>query len=179
MDKVDFPLNLVYLKYFCDTIKCGSLSAAARMNYVTQPAVTQAIAKLEEALCKQLFKRQHKSLKPTLEGELLYERGLGIFQAIRQVEEELENRDKSSTGRVDVACTHSFALSIFPVVLNKFKKAWPQIHVNVHLGGAEFIKNHVKIFLTWFEENTLQAEWRQDSLPRHIPSQEEEMSECV
>jgi LysR family transcriptional regulator, carnitine catabolism transcriptional activator len=43
-------INLMHLKFFCDAVTFSSISEAAKRNYVTQSAVSQAIAKLEQIL---------------------------------------------------------------------------------------------------------------------------------
>ena len=50
-------MNIRFLKTFCDIVDSGSLSKAARLNNVTQSAVSQQLAKLEEELDVPLIQR--------------------------------------------------------------------------------------------------------------------------
>ncbi len=58
-------LNLIYLKYFCDAVKHGSVSGSARENFVSQSAISQGIIQLEKSLGKELMTHQANRFKPT------------------------------------------------------------------------------------------------------------------
>lgn len=135
------PLNLVYLKYFCDAVKHGSVSASAKTNCVSQSAVSQAIAKLEEGMGYDLIEHQPNRFKVTKEGERLFEGSKSIFQTIRVVEEGLAEEGK---GRIEFACTHSFALALLPQHLKRAGKDFPNLHLSFRLGHTGIIKEWIK-----------------------------------
>lgn len=58
-------LNIRHLAAVAAVVDCGSISEAARMVHLTQPAVTQGIAKLETQLALPLFYRQPGGMQPT------------------------------------------------------------------------------------------------------------------
>ncbi len=60
-----FFLNLRHMRAAVATFRDGSLSAAARSVYLTQPAITQGLAKLEAALGHRLFERTVEGMRPT------------------------------------------------------------------------------------------------------------------
>lgn len=66
---IKFPLNLFHLKYFLDAVKHGSISASDETNHISQSAISQAIAKLEEGLGCSLLIHQPKQFKITDEGK--------------------------------------------------------------------------------------------------------------
>lgn len=68
-------MNLRNLRYFCSAYEAGSTVAAARLCHVTQPAISNAIAQLEEELDTQLFTRQQRGLVPTAAGIRLFRLG--------------------------------------------------------------------------------------------------------
>lgn len=57
--------NLGHLLAFCEVVRRGSVTAAARAVHVTQPAVTQAVSSVERALGARLFQRTPTGLRPT------------------------------------------------------------------------------------------------------------------
>lgn len=67
-------LNLRHLRAFCEVAACGSISAASQRVYLSQPAITQAIAKLESVLNTSLFVRSSTGMLPTETGRLLARR---------------------------------------------------------------------------------------------------------
>ena len=67
-------MNISYdwYKIFCIAAEYGSITVAAEKMFISQPAVSQTIRQLEEALDCSLFLRTSKGVKLTAEGELLY-----------------------------------------------------------------------------------------------------------
>ena len=63
--------NLRHLRAFCEVAKCHSVSRASRGIYLSQPAITQAIAKLEKQLGVGLFKRRSDGMFATEAGQVL------------------------------------------------------------------------------------------------------------
>lgn len=75
-------LNIRHLRAFVKTIELGTLQAAARSVNLSQSAVTQAIAKLEDQLDIRLFSRQNNGMVPTQAANLIYPRALRILDFI-------------------------------------------------------------------------------------------------
>lgn len=138
------PLNLMYLKYFCDAVKQGSVSASARENFVSQSAISQAIGQLEKALGKELITHQANRFKPTQEGLLIFEKAKPVFHQIGELERALIEDDGVISGRIEFACMHSFALALLPKCLQKVKKEWPKLHVNFRLAHTDIIREWIK-----------------------------------
>ncbi|MGE6036604.1 helix-turn-helix domain-containing protein, partial [Klebsiella pneumoniae] len=69
MERLD--VNLRHLRAFLAIMESGSVTAAAREVHLTQPAVTQGIAKLELRFGVPLFERQPRRMIPTDEARIL------------------------------------------------------------------------------------------------------------
>ena len=85
-----FDLNLRHLRAVAAIRRCGSVSRAAGQVALSQPAVTQGVAKLEAQLGLRLFERGPSGMTPTLEGDRLSDRieaaagaMIAAFDAIR------------------------------------------------------------------------------------------------
>lgn len=77
-------LNLRHLRAFQEVARCNSVSLASRRVYLSQPAITQAIAKLEAMLNAPLFERRRDGMTVTEPGQFFLarvERALGQLQA--------------------------------------------------------------------------------------------------
>lgn len=138
------PLNLIYLKYFCDAVKYGSISASARQNFVSQSAISQGISNLERSLGKELITHQKNRFKATQEGLTVYEKAKPVFNGVLELEDSLWAEEGSISGRIEFACTHSFALALLPHCLKMVKKEYPQLHINFRLGHTDLIKDLIK-----------------------------------
>lgn len=135
------PYNMTYLKYFCDAAKYESISRSAKMNFVTQSAVSQGIVKLEAALGTVLISHQPNRFKLTESGKKLFLHAQHIFKAIQKAEEELKD---SEQGSITFGCTHSFALTCLPRYLNLANKLLPKIQIQFRLGQYYAIKDWIR-----------------------------------
>lgn len=137
-------MNILYLKYFCDAVKFGSISASAKTNFVSQSAISQGIAKLEGSLGQKLTTHQQNRFQVTQEGQYVFEKGLEILKNMHELKDNLTVKEGIYTGKVDFACMHSFALAVLPAYLKKAQQLWPDMHVNFRLGHTDIIKTLIK-----------------------------------
>ncbi len=82
MERLD--VNLRHLRAFLAIMESGSVTAAAREVHLTQPAVTQGIAKLELRFGVPLFERQPRRMIPTDEARILAPRATAIIRLLGQ-----------------------------------------------------------------------------------------------
>ena len=137
------PYNFLYLKYFRDAARFGSISKAALENHVSQSAVSQGIAKLEESLGAQLILHQPNTFRLTSFGERLAEKSHEIFSTIRALEEELTST-AGELKRLSFASMHSLAYLILPKLLKRATKKWPQLEVTFRLAHTDGVMDMVK-----------------------------------
>ena len=64
--------NLSQYKIFYEVAKAGNISKAAKELYISQPAISKAISKLEDSLGLSLFTRSSRGVQLTSEGEILF-----------------------------------------------------------------------------------------------------------
>jgi DNA-binding transcriptional LysR family regulator len=136
-------LSLVNLKYFCDAVRLGGLSAAAKANFVTQSAISQGILKLEKSLGISLLAHHPNRLRLTSQGEAIFNDSMELLKKITDFQNNL-TQDGLSLGELEFACTHSFALAVIPPYLKRFREEYPEVKVNFHLGNDQNIIQMVK-----------------------------------
>jgi DNA-binding transcriptional LysR family regulator len=78
-------LRLRDLHVLLTLVQCGSMAKAAQRLAVSQPAVSKAIANLEQTLGVRLLDRGPQGVEPTLYGNALVRRGLAVFDELRKV----------------------------------------------------------------------------------------------
>lgn len=81
LDPINF--NFRHLRAFCEVVSCGSISEAAAHVHLSQPAITQAIAKLEHILGCALFTRASTGMTPTVAGNIMAARATRALDKIR------------------------------------------------------------------------------------------------
>lgn len=137
-------INLFHLKCFHDTALMGSLSEAARRNFVSQPAVTKAINKLEEILGVFLCHHKKQQFKLTDEGEIVFLKSKEIFSAMRGLKDALDQYQKKPRMPLHFVMTQSIGLSTFPDFIPQFRTAYSEVELHFLFGGLSQIKGWLK-----------------------------------
>ncbi len=114
--------------------RLGSLTAAARVLGLSQPAVTVQIAALERRLGAVLLERRSRGVRLTPAGEAVLERGRRILDEVDSIEGSLAAGPLSGTlrlGSTDVAVIHRL-----PPVLRRFRTRHPGVELEVVIEGS-------------------------------------------
>ena len=118
---------------FVRVVENGSFSGAARQLNVGQPAVSKAIAQLEERLQVRLLLRSTHGLTPTEAGQRFYERAHRAIEEANEAELEARGAGAGLSGRLRVSAATTFArLHVVPH-LPVFLKANPDLEIEVIL----------------------------------------------
>jgi DNA-binding transcriptional LysR family regulator len=130
-------MNLNQLKIFYLAAKHGSLSAAAEALYITQPAVTKGIQRLQEHYEIKLFNRFGKKMALTDAGEVLYGIAESIFEMENQAEESLRDFQQRKRGFIRILSSESFGSYYLPYILNRFTRVNPKIRISMEILPTE------------------------------------------
>lgn len=98
---MDNAFNIRHLRVFVAVAECKSISGASEKVFLSQPAITQAIAKIERALGETLFVRRSDGMYPTPAGEMFalrVERGIALLNESLRTIARLSNRQASAQG---------------------------------------------------------------------------------
>src|SRR5690242_11017059 len=98
-------MNLVYLKYFLDAARTGSISQSAKENFVSQSAISQGIHKLEKELEKELVVHRQNRFRITPEGEIVLQMGLEVFERVEELQTALKAEKDEVAGRIEFAAS--------------------------------------------------------------------------
>jgi len=125
-------MHLETLKTFCDLVETGSLSRAARLNLVSQSAVSQQLAALERRYGRRLLDRAPRvGARPTEAGRLLYEEVKAVLQRLAAIEERLRAPSDVVAGTVAVAAVYSVGLYTLPAAIKRCLADHPKVHVRL------------------------------------------------
>lgn len=139
-----YPLiNLIHLKFFCDAVQFNSVSEAAKKNYVTQSAVSQAISKLEQILGAELTVHSKQRFQITEEGQLLFEHSRHIFKAVHETCEQIRQK-KEIAGFLNFACTNSLGMSFMASAHKHMQEKYPAVQLNMKLGNLSVIRQALR-----------------------------------
>ena len=132
-------MNLNQLKIFYLAAKQGSLSAAADSLYITQPAVTKGIQRLQKHYELRLFNRFGKKMALTDAGEVLYKIAESIFEMENQAEESLRDFQQRKRGFIRILSSESFGAYYLPFILDRFSRVNPKVRVSMEILPTELI----------------------------------------
>ncbi|WP_255496371.1 LysR substrate-binding domain-containing protein [Mucilaginibacter sp. FT3.2] len=118
------------LKVFYTVAQRLSFTKAANELFITQPAVTKHIKKLEQQLSVQLFKRNGNNITLTTAGKVLVHYADKIFQTYNALETELAQLNNLEAGTLHIGASTTVAQTILPKILALFKKTYPEISFN-------------------------------------------------
>ncbi|NLM46001.1 MAG: LysR family transcriptional regulator [Firmicutes bacterium] len=130
-----FGITLQQLEIFLAVVHCQSMSHAARELYLSQPAVSTWIQKLEDTLGTKLFIRSHKGIILTPEGLRLYAELDPIYQRFRvSLEQVLRNNMKGKKDSLNIGCFHEPAImELMRRTTSLFQEQYPETSVYCEL----------------------------------------------
>lgn len=138
------PVNIQHLKFFFDAALLKSVSEAAKKNFVTQSAISQAIIKLERDLGAELATHSRQSFHVTEEGMIVVEQARHIFQAIQDMQDKINEGKGQITGTVNFACTNSLGMSFVDKAFKDMQESYPQVTLKMQLGNLHYIRSALK-----------------------------------
>jgi len=134
------------LKIFYFAAKYGNLSLAAEALYITQPAVTKGIQRLQEYYGVKFVNRFGKKLALTDAGEILYDIAEKIFEMESQAEESISDFQQQKRGHIRIHSSESFGAYYLPSIINRFSKANPHIRISVNILPTEqVVENSISL----------------------------------
>lgn len=123
--------NLEYYKVFYYVAKYGSLTVAASRLSISQPAVSQAVKQLEEALNVKLFVRASRGVRLTCEGEKLYFYVKKGYEEIELGEKQLAQMLNLESGELRIGASDMTLRFYLLTYLEKYHESYPHIKVKV------------------------------------------------
>jgi DNA-binding transcriptional LysR family regulator len=125
-------MHLETLKTFCDLVETGSLSRAARLNLVSQSAVSQQLSALERRYGRRLIERAPRiGARATDAGRLLYDEVKPLLDRLGALEQRLRARPGVVAGTVRVATVYSVGLHTLPPAIKRCLADHPGVNVRL------------------------------------------------
>jgi DNA-binding transcriptional LysR family regulator len=125
------------LRTFYSVAKAGSFTHASDELNLSQSAISRQISGLEESLGFSLFHRHPRGLILTEQGETLFETVSEVFVKLERTESILRDSRTAARGRLNVTTTVGFGSTWLVPHLLDFRKAYPDIGINLLLSDSE------------------------------------------
>lgn len=134
-------LNLYQLQSFVTVVSEGSMTGAADKLYLTQPAISQQIRNLEEDLGVELLVRGVRQIKPTLQGEVLFDYAKRILQLGQQAEVAVKAMGAELKGQLRIGTLNSLGVHLISPIVSRLLKYNPKLSIKIDYDdGEELVK---------------------------------------
>jgi DNA-binding transcriptional LysR family regulator len=130
-------MNLNQLKIFYQAAKRKNLSVAAEDLFITQPAVTKGIQRLQEFYDMKFVDHIGKKLILTDAGEVLFEIAEKIFELESKAEESIRDFQQRKRGRIRILSSESFGDYYLPRIIIPFSKTYPLVRITMSILPTE------------------------------------------
>lgn len=120
-------INLDYFKIFYTVATCKNLTKASEILFISQPAITQTIKKLEEKLKVVLFLRTKKGVVLTTEGNEIFNQVKQAFVHLNYIGQIVEDFNSLNSGTLNIGCGSNMSIKLLLKPIIEFSKRYPNI----------------------------------------------------
>ena len=124
-------MRLKHIEVFNAIMLTGTVSGAARLLHVTQPAITQTLQHAEVQLGYALFTRHRQRLVPTPEAQALYPEIQKVVSHLESARRLANALHSAAHTQLRVMIVPSLAVRHLPEALQRFRKLHPQVRVSI------------------------------------------------
>ncbi|MBH2900232.1 nitrogen assimilation transcriptional regulator NAC [Serratia ureilytica] len=137
-------MNLRRLKYFVKIVDVGSLTQAAEVLHIAQPALSQQLATLEGELKQQLLIRTKRGVQPTEAGNILYAHAQTILRQCEQAQSAVNSAGQAMSGQVSLGlASGSTAAQLALPLLQTLRDQQPGILLSLHENSGAALAGQV------------------------------------
>ncbi len=137
-------MNLEHLKTFHVVASLGSFTEAAKVLFLSQPAVSQQIQGLEYALKNPLFDRGRRQIKLTARGKILFSHTQRLFGIFKEIENVFNDLNHLQTGEITLAASAVMGNYFLPTIISEFSKTYPLVSIRLEMGDSSYVTGLVE-----------------------------------
>ena len=123
--------NLSLYRVFYTVANAGNISKAAEQLFISQPAISKSIRKLEQSLDVTLFSRNSRGVQLTEEGEILYDYVQKAFYALQTGESRIKKINELGIGHLHIGVSTTLCKYMLLPYLQEFIKLHPHIRITI------------------------------------------------
>lgn len=130
-------MNMKQLEAFIYVSEEKNFTRAAKLLYMTQPAISFQIKALEEHLGIQLFERMDKKVYLTDGGEILYPQAKKILEAYSSIKDGIVALKGLEKGRMTIGASTIPGEYLLPRLIGQFKNIYPNLLISLAIGSTD------------------------------------------
>ncbi|MGC4072535.1 MAG: LysR substrate-binding domain-containing protein [Nibricoccus sp.] len=156
-------MQIENFKIFADLVETKSFSKSAKINGITQSAVSQQARAMERHFKTLLIDRSQKQFQLTREGQRVYEASKEVLHQYEKLLSELQEMKKVISGTIRISTIYSIGLHELPPYIKRFLHDFPSVNVRVeyrrsNLVYEDILHNSVDFGLVAFPVKVRQIE---------------------
>lgn len=124
-------ITLRQLEIFIAVAETAQVTKASKKLFVTQSAVSMALAELENQLGGSLFDRHGRSLLLNARGRYLLPLAKDIASQVGSIESIMSERNDTLEGHIEMVASTTLGNYILPYLIGAFKRVHPKVHINM------------------------------------------------
>jgi DNA-binding transcriptional LysR family regulator len=136
-------MHIENFKIFSDLVESESFSRAAKLNGITQSAVSQQLRAMEKHFSILIVDRSQKQFRLTREGQKLYESAKEILYLYDKLNSELQEMKKVISGTIHISTVYSIGLHELPPYVKVFLAKFPEVNIRVEYRRANMVYEDV------------------------------------
>ena len=136
-------MHVENFKTFSDVVESESFSRAAKMNGITQSAVSQQLRAMEKHFGILIVDRRQKQFRLTPEGHRLKQAAREILQTYGELSNDLQELKQVISGTLHISTVYSIGLHELPPYLKVFMSEYPEVNVRVEYRRADKVYEDV------------------------------------
>jgi DNA-binding transcriptional LysR family regulator len=132
-------MQIENFKIFADLVETKSFSKSAKLNGITQSAVSQQARAMERHFKTLLIDRSQKQFQLTREGQRVYDAAKETLHTYEKLISELQEMKKVISGTIRISTIYSIGLHELPPFIKKFLHDFPSVNVRVEYRRSNLV----------------------------------------
>ncbi len=132
-------MQIENFKIFADLVETKSFSKSAKLNGITQSAVSQQARAMERHFKTLLIDRSQKQFQLTREGQRVYDSAKEVLHTYDKLLSELQEMKKVISGTIRISTIYSIGLHELPAYIKKFLHDFPSVNVRVEYRRSNLV----------------------------------------
>ena len=133
-------MNFKHINYVLTVLREGSITAASKKLFVSQPALSQTIKQIEQDLGATIFDRTCDPIALTYAGQRYVEAAQRMLDIDRNLRAEIAEAKKEVHGRMRVGISTQRGLQLLPLVVPEFASRYPYIRIELVEHGSDTLE---------------------------------------
>jgi DNA-binding transcriptional LysR family regulator len=130
-------MQLAEVQAFVEVSRTRSVSRAADALFLTQPALTARLQRLEADLQARLFLRTSRGMRLTEAGEAFLPYAVRALENLADGRQLVNAFERGGAGRLTLGAAPALSTYVLPIILRRFRVSHPRVRVAVRTGHSE------------------------------------------